>query len=152
MGRTAFQRERVAMDGASQDLLAGAAVAPKRPVIEHGVFRWICRPSPRPWLAEARVTAVLVHLIGGRIRGLHPGYGGLSVSERRNGLARLRAGQAIRKLVSLMRSKETSELTQFYAAQELLNRGHGRPATAVTGEGDTGPAKIEFTVVQEFHA
>jgi hypothetical protein len=42
--------------------------------------------------------------------------------------------------VSLMRSKKTSELTQFYAAQELLNRGHGRPATAVTGEGGTGPA------------
>jgi hypothetical protein len=32
-------------------------------------------------------------------------------------------------------------LTQFYAAQELLNRG--RPATAVTGEGETGPAKVE---------
>jgi hypothetical protein len=33
--------------------------------------------------------------------------------------------------VSVMRSKKTSDLTQFYAAQELLNRGHGRLATAV---------------------
>jgi hypothetical protein len=46
--------------------------------------------------------------------------------------------EAIRKLVSLMRSKETSQLTQFYAAQELLNRGHGRPATAVTRGGRHG--------------
>ena len=58
--------------------------------------------------------------------------------------------EAIRKLVSLMRSKETSELTQFYAAQELLNRGHGRPATAVSRESGTGPAKIELTWVDQF--
>jgi hypothetical protein len=57
--------------------------------------------------------------------------------------------EAIRKLVSLMRSKETSELTQFYAAQELLNRGHGRPATAVMGASG-GPPKIELTVVDTF--
>jgi len=55
-------------------------------------------------------------------------------------LAQRFTNEAIRKLVSLMRSKETSELTQFYAAQELLNRGHGRPATAATGESGTGPA------------
>jgi hypothetical protein len=28
--------------------------------------------------------------------------------------------------------------------------GHGRPATAVAGEGETWPAKIELTVVDEF--
>src|SRR6266446_8766229 len=66
-------------------------------------------------------------------------------------LAQRFTDEAIRKLVSLMRSKETSELTQFYAAQELLNRGHGRPATAVTGEGDTGPAKVNLTVVHELY-
>ena len=66
-------------------------------------------------------------------------------------LAQRYTDEAIRKLVSLMRSKETSELTQFYAAQELLNRGHGRPATAVTGEGGTGPAPVELTVVHEFY-
>jgi hypothetical protein len=31
------------------------------------------------------------------------------------------------------------------------NRGHGRPATAVTGEGGTGPAPVELTVVHEFY-
>jgi hypothetical protein len=35
-------------------------------------------------------------------------------------------------------------------AAKLLNRGHGRPATAVTGEGGTGPAPVELTVVHEF--
>ena len=66
-------------------------------------------------------------------------------------LAQRYTDEALRNLVSLMRSKETSELTQFYAAQELLNRGHGRPATAVTGEGDTGPAKVNLTVVHELY-
>jgi hypothetical protein len=39
--------------------------------------------------------------------------------------------------------------TQAFAAQEILNRG--RPATAITGEGDTGPAKVELLVVNEFY-
>jgi hypothetical protein len=66
-------------------------------------------------------------------------------------LAQRYTDEAIRKLVSLMRSTDTFELTQFYAAQELLNRGHGRPATAVTGEGGTRPAKVEITWVDEFY-
>jgi hypothetical protein len=41
--------------------------------------------------------------------------------------------------------------TQFCAAQEILNRGFGRPATAITGEGGTGPAVVELTVVHEFY-
>ena len=61
----------------------------------------------------------------------------MSSSAKDKGNAEVRAlaqrytDEAIRKLVSLIWSTETSELTQFYAAQELLNRGHGRPATAV---------------------
>ena len=39
--------------------------------------------------------------------------------------------------------------TQAFAAQELLNRWWGRPATAMTGEGDTEPAKVELLVVNE---
>jgi hypothetical protein len=35
--------------------------------------------------------------------------------------------------------------------QEILNRGYGRPAIAVTGEGDTGPVNVELTVVNEFY-
>ena len=66
---------------------------------------------------------------------------------------------ALTTLVRLMRGqnckgKGRSEVlpqTQFCAAQEILNRGYGRPATAVTGEGGTGPAKVELTVVQEFY-
>jgi hypothetical protein len=65
-------------------------------------------------------------------------------------LAQQHTIEAIRKLVSLMRSKKTSELTQFYAAQELLNRGHGRPATTIMGAGD-GPPKIEVTIVDNFY-
>ena len=44
------------------------------------------------------------------------------------------------------RRRPAGELTQFYAAQELLNRGHARPATAVTGEGGAGPAPVNLTV------
>jgi hypothetical protein len=50
-----------------------------------------------------------------------------------------------------MRSKRSGELMRLYAAQELLNRAHGKPATAVTGEGGTGPATINLTVVDEFY-
>lgn len=50
-----------------------------------------------------------------------------------------------------MTLKKTSELTQFYAAQELLNRGHGRPAQAVTGEGGTGPAQVNLVVEDHFY-
>jgi hypothetical protein len=53
-----------------------------------------------------------------------------------------------------VRGKGRSEVlpqTQAFAAQEILNRGWGRPATAVTGEGGTGPAPVELTVVQEFY-
>jgi hypothetical protein len=58
---------------------------------------------------------------------------------------------AIRTIVSLMKSKKSGELTKFYCAQELLNRGWGRPATAVTGEDGTGPPRVELTVVNEYY-
>jgi hypothetical protein len=66
-------------------------------------------------------------------------------------LAQLYTAEAIRRLVSLMRSKKTAKLTQFYAAQKLLNRGHGRPGQAVTGEGGKRPARIELTIVDELY-
>ena len=73
--------------------------------------------------------------------------------------ARVYTNEALLALVRLMRGqnvkgKTRSEVlpqTQAFAAQELLNRGWGRPATAVTGEGDTEPAKVELTVVNEYY-
>jgi hypothetical protein len=50
-----------------------------------------------------------------------------------------------------MLSKESEDRTRYYAAEALLNRAWGRPATAITGEGDTGPAKVELTVANEFY-
>ena len=44
----------------------------------------------------------------------------------------------VETLADLMLSKESEDLTRYYAAEALLNRGWGRPATAITGEGDTG--------------
>ena len=42
---------------------------------------------------------------------------------------------AIKTLAALMLSKKSEDLTRYYAAEALLNRGRGRPATAITGEG-----------------
>ena len=66
-------------------------------------------------------------------------------------LARTYTTVAIKTLAALMLSKESEDLTRYYTAEALLNRGWGRPATAITGEGDTGPAKVELTVVNEFY-
>ena len=66
-------------------------------------------------------------------------------------LAQRYTAEAIHMLVFLMRSKRSGELTKLYAAQELLNRGHGPPAATVTGEGGTGPPKVEITWIDEFH-
>jgi hypothetical protein len=60
-------------------------------------------------------------------------------------------GGSVTARSSLMLSKKSEDLTRYYAAEALLNRGWGRPATAITREGDTGPAKVELTVVNEFY-
>ena len=67
--------------------------------------------------------------------------------------------ESLGTLVRLMRGqnvkgKGRSEVlpqTQAFAAQEILNRGWGRPATAIAAESDTGPAKVELTVVNEYY-
>ena len=66
-------------------------------------------------------------------------------------LARTYTTVAIKTLADLMLSKESEDLTRYYAAEALLNRAWGRPATAITGEGDTEPAKVGLTVVNEFY-
>ena len=74
--------------------------------------------------------------------------------------AQVYTNEALAVLVRLMRGRNVTKAkrwaevlpqTQAFAAQEILSRGWGRPATAVTGEGGTGPAKFELTVVQEFY-
>jgi hypothetical protein len=52
-----------------------------------------------------------------------------------------------------VKGKNRSEVlpqTQAFAAQELLNRGWGRPAQAVTGEGGTKP-KVTSTSLANRH-
>jgi hypothetical protein len=45
----------------------------------------------------------------------------------------------------------TCPQTQAFAAQVLLDRGWGRPATMVVAESGKGPARIEITRVDEFY-
>ena len=50
---------------------------------------------------------------------------------------------AIAKLVKIMKDKKAPHATQIAACRELLDRGYGKPAQEVTGEGG-GPIKITF--------
>ncbi len=66
------------------------------------------------------------------LKGVSGNPGGRPVEERAlKELARSHTVEAIEKIVALMRSAE-DERVQFLAAQELLDRGHGRAAPAVT--------------------
>ena len=55
-------------------------------------------------------------------------------------LAREHTEAAMRTIIRLMDSK--SENIALAAALAVLDRGHGKPAQAVTGEGGTGPVQI----------
>lgn len=48
--------------------------------------------------------------------------------------------EALRVLVSILRSRKAPAQAKVAAARELLDRGHGKPAQAVTGP-DGGPVK-----------
>jgi hypothetical protein len=73
--------------------------------------------------------------------------------------ARVYTSEALRTLVRLMRGqnvkgKGRSEVlpqTQAFAADAILNRAYGRPATAVVASQGTGPARVEITWVDEYH-
>jgi hypothetical protein len=67
-------------------------------------------------------------------------------------LARTYTTVAIKTLPALMPSKKSEDVTRYYAAEALLNRGWGRPATAVTGAGGTRPAQVNITWVDEFYS
>ncbi len=65
------------------------------------------------------------------LKGVSGNPGGRPVEERAmKELARSHTVEAIEKIVALMRGAE-DERVQFLAAQELLDRGHGRAAPAV---------------------
>jgi hypothetical protein len=50
--------------------------------------------------------------------------------------------EAILTLVALVRGKKTPRQTRAYAASAILDRGHGRPPHAHTGESGTGPVTV----------
>lgn len=58
-------------------------------------------------------------------------------------LARAHTVAAIKALVDAL--KADSERTRVAAAEALLDRGWGKPALAITGEGGEGPVKIVVT-------
>lgn len=55
--------------------------------------------------------------------------------------AREHAGDALAALVKIA-TKGKSESARVSAAEAILNRGYGKPAQAVTGEGGEGPVRI----------
>ena len=55
-------------------------------------------------------------------------------------MARTYAPEAIERLVTIMRGK--SHKLALKASEVLLDRGFGRPAQAITGEGGEGPVRI----------
>jgi hypothetical protein len=59
-------------------------------------------------------------------------------------LAQEHSPEAIRKLVHLMRNGESEE-TQRAAANDILNRGHGKPTQMIAGNKDADPLQIEGT-------
>ena len=57
---------------------------------------------------------------------------------------------AVREAAQVYTQESLRTLVRLMRGQNV--RGKGRlPATAITGEGDTGPAKVELTVVNEYY-
>lgn len=51
--------------------------------------------------------------------------------------------EALATLVEVMRDAAAGAPARVGAAREILDRAHGKPAQAITGEGGTGPVKTE---------
>ena len=58
--------------------------------------------------------------------------------------ARKHGPAAIKKLVELLKSGD--ERVVLGAIKELLDRGYGKSAQAITGEGGEGPVPVTFTM------
>lgn len=57
-------------------------------------------------------------------------------------LARSHTQTAIKTLVGIMREKKAPSAARVSAAQALLDRGWGKPAQPLDGDGEGGPVKI----------
>ncbi len=71
----------------------------------------------------------------------NPGGRPKEVAEVR-ALARKHGQAAIKKLAALLKSKD--ERVVLGAAKELLDRGYGKSAQTITGEGGQGPVAVTF--------
>lgn len=57
-------------------------------------------------------------------------------------LARAHTETAVRTLAGIMREKNSPSAARVAAAQALLDRGWGKAAQAMTGEGGEGPVEL----------
>ncbi len=73
----------------------------------------------------------------------NPGGRPKEVAEVRE-LARKHGPDAIKKLAALLKSKD--ERVVLGAVKELLDRGYGKSAQAITGEGGEEPVAVTFTM------
>jgi hypothetical protein len=61
--------------------------------------------------------------------------------------ARVYTAEALETILAIMRGGD-SETVRLAAAKELLDRGHGKAPQPQTGEGGTGPVKLELSWLQ----
>lgn len=76
---------------------------------------------------------------GGRVKGVPN-----KATREIKALAQRYTDDALKTLVQVMQSSE-SDAARVAAARELLDRGYGKSAQALTGEGGEGPVKLEFS-------
>jgi hypothetical protein len=60
-------------------------------------------------------------------------------------LARAHTETAVRALAGIMRQAKAPAAARVAAASALLDRGWGKPAQAMTGEGGEGPVELKIT-------
>lgn len=61
-------------------------------------------------------------------------------------LARAHTADALNTLVSIMNGSEQPPAARVAAAKELLDRGYGKAAQPVDGDGEGGPIQTSITV------
>lgn len=61
-------------------------------------------------------------------------------------LARAHTVSAITTLAEIMTNTDAGDRARTSAAEALLNRGWGKPAQPIDGDGEGGPVKIDVTV------